>query len=678
MSVAKRTLHWDTETWRAGREIELGPRKFVRLMTYAWDDGPVQRTTDYDEMLSIVRSADFVVAHNQISADLTWLFGYDSLEPLYMAMRGKVIDTFYLANLLTPAPPRFVMRSGRVATETTDPVSHAMLWLSLDNLCYQFGLEGKLGDLKELAKKYNPPKTPVAQLEYGLIDLEDNEFLQYAEQDVIVVRSLYQHLLSEIRRQNYPGAYIWREMEAVSALAGQMHRNGINVDVEFAKSRVAQQETRRKELMDKLIAEYDFPTEGKSPWATTKGKEATLRALADFGFTPENTPDWPRTPKGAPKLGGKDLLLFTEGSEAEDFVRTLGELKGQRSTAQLVLDNLKPDGRVHPDISSLQRSGRYSFTRPGVTIFGDRTEELRQDKAIFRAAPGNVMAGFDYSSADARAMAALSGDSEYAKRFAKDENGEDLYDSHNLTGEAVFGADLYYGEGPRDKSARPPLRPGAKVVGHSQNYQIGAYKLATQLNLESKKYKMGLFFWAPAGKSEARPIPVPPEFAHVVRGDSLQEPYASGEPLPEGMFLTRDMIDRTNEAYPWLTRFKERAYREAEEQGYITNPWGRRIHVAQDRAFTGGPAAYGQGVTTEMIKDAVLLLIRKGEYYIRSMRALIHDEMLFEFNEDRIEEDIAVVRECMETTFDPKTNISLALEFPVGVGYGYTWKDAGH
>ena len=60
------------------------------------------------------------------------------------------------------------------------------------------------------------------------------------------------------------------------------------------------------------------------------------------------------------------------------------------------------------------------------------------------------------------------------------------------------------------------------------------------------------------------------------------------------------------------------------------------------------------------------------------MRALIHDEILFEFSEDRIEEDIAVVRECMETIFDPKTNISLALEFPVGVGYGYTWKDAGH
>lgn len=676
--MAKRYLFWDLETHSAGREIELGPRKFVRLMQFAWDDGPVMTTTDYDEMLEIVRSADYLIAHNEISFDLTALFGYESLEPLYMAMDRKIIDTFYLANLLTPAPWKFTMSSGRVATETTDPVGHAMTWLSLGNLCHQFGLEGKLGDLKEIAKRYNPPKTPVRDLDFGLIDLDDPEFRAYADQDVVAVRSLYRYLMEQIKIQDYPGEYIWREMEALSALCGQMHRNGINVDQEFARKRVADQENRRQELIAELVAKYDFPEDGKSPWASAKGKEATLKALADYGFTPENTPEWPRTPTGAPKLGGKDLLLFAEGSDAEDFVRTLGELKGQRSTAQLVLDNLHADGRVHPQISSLQRSGRYSFTRPGVTIFGDRTKELRQDKAIFRASPGNCMVGFDYSSADARAMAALSGDPEYAKRFAQDDDGEDLYDSHNLTGEAVFGADAYYGDGPRGKESRPVLRAAAKVVGHSQNYQIGAYKLAIQLNLVSKKEKLDLFFWAPAGKTpegkaRARPILVPDKYAHVVQDDKL-----TGEPIPDGMFLTRDMIDQTNRAYPWLTMFKEQAYREAESNGYITNPWGRRIHVTPGREYTGGPAAYGQGVTTEKIKDAVLRLIRQGEYYIRSLRALIHDELLTEFSQETLERDIAVVKACMETPFDPKTPAGQIMDFPVGVGYGDTWESAAH
>ena len=86
----------------------------------------------------------------------------------------------------------------------------------------------------------------------------------------------------------------------------------------------------------------------------------------------------------------------------------------------------------------------------------------------------------------------------------------------------------------------------------------------------------------------------------------------------------------------------------------------------------------GQGTTREVMGDAILRLIRKGEYFIRSLRAIIHDELLLELREDRIEEDILVVRECMEITLDPGTNVSLPMHFPVGYGYGANWKEAGH
>lgn len=671
-ATSKKYLFFDIESYRVGRELELGPRKFVRLFQYAWNDAPVQTTTDYDEMLTLLRSADFVVGHNIISFDLTALFGYDSIEPLYMAMNRKVIDTYYLAHLLRPAPERYQRRNGAWVVEREDPVGHAKGWLSLDNLCFQFDLGGKLGDLNELAKKYNPPKTKVSELEYGLIDLDDPEFLAYAEQDVIAVRHLYHFLVNEIREQDYPGDYIWREMELLSATVGQMHRNGILVDQEYANARVQEQEVEKAETLKFLVEKYDFPTAGKAPWASSEGKEATLRALADFGFTPENTPEWERTPKGAPKLGGRDLLTFTEGTEAEPFARALGALKGLRAISATVLDNLKEDGRVHPQITSLQRSGRFSFTDPGVTIFGERNERLRADKALFVATEGNVMLGADYSSADARAMAALSGDKEYAKRFDTDENGNDLYDAHNLTGEAVFGADAYYGDGPRDAKARPPLRPATKPIGHGSNYQIGAYKLAVGINKACREEGLDLFFWAPAG-GKAKPIVVPEKFQHVVQNDTL-----TGEPIPEGMFLARDLLNQMKEAYPWLTVYKEQQYRFGEEHGFVENAWGRRMQVIKSRAYTQAPAQQGQGTTREMMGDAILRLIRKGEYYIRSMRAIIHDELLLELNEGTVEEDIKVVKECMEAVFDPKSNVSIPIPFPVGIGVGKSWKDASH
>ena len=678
--MSGKTLYVDIESFRAGREIELGPRKFVRLFQYAWDDGPVQMTTDYDEALEIIRSARWIVGHNIISFDLTALFGYDSIEPLYMAMDRRIIDTYYLANLLTPAPDRFKMRSGRMAVESSDPVGHAMVWLSLDNLCFQFGLEGKLGDLKELAKKYNPPKTKVDDLEYGLIPLDDPDFLAYAEQDIIADRALYKYLINEIKAQGYDGEYIWREMELMSATVGQIHRNGILVDQEYAHQRIQEQEDQKAETMAWLVENYDFPTEGKSPWASGPGKEATLRALADFGFTPENTPEWDRTPTGAPKLGGKDLLKFTEGTEAEEFVRMLGALKGMRAISQTVMDNVKEDGRVHPDITSLQRSGRWSFTKPGVTIFGERNERLKADKALFVAAPGNVMAGFDYSSADARAMASLSGDEEYAKRFETDEDGNDLYDAHNLTGEAVFGPDAYYGDGPRDAKARPMLRPATKPIGHGSNYNIGAWKLAVGINEACRQAGLDMFFWAPAGKNRdgtfrAKPIAIPDHLKHLFRNDELLVPE---EDLPENVFLTKNILEQMKAAYPWLTRFKEKMYRFGEENGYVENSWKRRMPVIKARAFTQASAQMGQGTTREVMGDAILRLIRRGEYYIRSMRAIIHDELLLEFSEDTIERDVEVTKECMEITLDPGTNVSIPMHFPVGYGYGRNWREAAH
>lgn len=674
-------LFFDIEGYSAGREIELGPRKYVRLFQYAWNDGPVQTTTNYDEMLEIVRAADYVIGHNIISFDMTALFGYESLEPLYMAMDRKVIDTFYLANLLTPAPPRFTMRSGRKAVETSSPVGHAMTWLSLDNLCYQFDLPGKLGNLQELAKKHNPPKTPVKKLEYGLIPLDDPEFLEYAEQDVIAVRALYNHLVKVIRETGYDREYIWREMELLSATVGQMHRNGILVDQEYARSRIQEQEEQKAETLKWLVDNYDFPTEGKAPWSTTAGKEATLKVLEDFGFTPENTPEWELTATKAPSLGGKALLAFTEGTEAEEFVTNLSALKGMRAISQTVMDNIKPDGRVHPDITSLQRSGRWSFTEPGVTVFGEHSEKLKADKALFIAEEGNVLAGFDFSAADARAMAALSGDFEYAKRFDTDEEGNALYSPHNLTGEAVFGVEAYYTgwEGPRDAKAKPKLYPATKPIGHGSNYGIGAYKLAVGINKACREAGLDLFFWATAGKGKdgkprARPIPVPEKYSHVIENDEL----VPGVEIPEGMFLARDILRRMEVAYPALTQYKQDSYRFGEQHGYIENSWGRRMQVVKDRAYTQAPAQLGQGTTREMMGDAILRLIRKGDYYIRSMRAIIHDELLLEFDESRIEEDVKVVKECMEQDFVPHTPMGFPINFPVGYGFGRTWLDAAH
>lgn len=632
----KRVLYIDCETHNAGLEYSMPPEKFVRLIQYAWNDGPTHLTTDLELARNLMREADYIVGHNIIAADLTWMFGTDSIEPLRMAMDRKILDTFVIASLVTPAPSVYTSASGHTYYGADKP-GNAMAWLSMANLCHQFGIEGKFGDLKELAKKHNPPGTKVADLDFSLIPLDDEEFLAYAEQDVPAARNLYYYLRDQIRAKDYAWSYIWRELELASAME-QMSKNGILVNKEYAARRIEEMTADRERIMAWLVDAYGFPTTGKSPWASAKGKEVILAVLADFGITEKTRPNWPRTPKGALKLGGDDILALVEGAgdEAEEFGRAIAELKGQRSIPQLVTDCTHPDGRIHMSITSLQRSGRWSLTRPGLTVVGSR-EGKDGDKDLFVADEGNVLAGLDFSNADPRAMAALSGDMEYARRFLeKDpETGKD-YDGHNLTGEALMGREVYYSI--MLENGKPALRPVAKAAGNALNYSIGAKKLAQTLNDTVQKEKIGI------------------------------DPYTVAD--------ATEMKRNFDESYPRLKRFKDRAVREGETHGFVQNSWGRKMPVDPDRAFTQAPSLYGQGTVREMMGDAILRLIHKGEYYARALRGVIHDELLLEFRSATVERDVEVARECMEATFSPEGGIPI--QFPVGVGIGKTWRDAGH
>lgn len=82
---------------------------------------------------------------------------------------------------------------------------------------------------------------------------------------MIALRLLFKRLMQMRQEQDYSGEYIWRYMEILSATVGQMHRNGIKANVEYAQGRIREQEKQKSETMAMLVENYDFPTEGKAP-----------------------------------------------------------------------------------------------------------------------------------------------------------------------------------------------------------------------------------------------------------------------------------------------------------------------------------------------------------------------------------------------------------------------------
>lgn len=485
--MTKSYLHFDIESNNAGRQYGMSPREFFRLGQYAWNDGDVVLTEDYDEMIDAIRQADYVVGHNVIAFDLSVLFGVDSIEPLQMALDKKIIDSFVMASLVNPAPYRYVNKDGREVFDAAKP-ERAMRWLSLDEQAHQLGVPGKMGNLKELAKKYQPEGTLVADYDYGLIPLDDPDFLAYARQDVVATRHIFKRLLEMQRQQNYSGEYIWREM-IVNSINAQISRNGVLVNTAEAQARVDELAREREEIMDWLVRDFDMPTNSKQPWKTNAGKGAIIKAFESFGIVPESNDTWGRTTSGAPSFSGETMLAISEGTEAEKLGRGLATLQGQRSLAQLALDSTYEDGRIHPDISCLQRSGRTSVQRPGLTVWTARGPGA-VEKRYFIADPGTKMVEMDYSAADARVVAAVSGDEEFAKRFAPGA------DAHEITGR-IFFKDVY-----DDDPAyyRNKTKPGT----HGMSYRIGAKKLAATLGVTVKEALSFLdnyrntYFWVAA------------------------------------------------------------------------------------------------------------------------------------------------------------------------------------
>lgn len=611
--MSKRYLFFDIESHNAGRQYGMSPREFFRLGQYAWNDGDVVLTTDYDEMISVIRQADYVVGHNIVAYDMSVLFGKDSIEPLEMALAGKVIDSFVMAALVNPAPYSYWNKDGRQVFDAAKP-ERAMKWLSLDEQAHQLGVPGKMGNLKELAKKYQPEGTKVSDYDYSLIPLDDEDFLNYARQDVVATRHIFNKLLEMQRQQNYSGEYIWREM-VVNSINAQISRNGVVVDTAAAQARVDELSKEREEIMDWLVRDFDMPTNSKQPWKSNAGKGAIIKAFESFGIVPEKNDTWARTASGAPSFAGETMIAISEGTEAEKLGRGLATLQGQRSLAQLALDSTYEDGRIHPDISCLQRSGRTSVQRPGLTVWTARGPGA-VEKRYFLADPDCYMVEMDYSAADARAVAAVSGDEEFAKRF------EPGVDAHDLTGEIFFGHERYHAD-------RARLRQIAKIGGHSLAYRVGARKLAASV------------------------------------GVTVAE--------------ATEFINNYRAAYPWVSAWQDKVTREG-DKGHVTNWWGRKMTVDPDRSFNQSSALIGQSTTREVLFDGLIRIARDKLEVIRWLKMTVHDAVVWSIPKKDIEWAVPYIQEKMSMIFDPKTNVSQPIDFTLSTGPldATDWFGAGH
>ncbi|HHX88639.1 MAG TPA: DNA polymerase I [Paracoccus sp.] len=298
--------------------------------------------------------------------------------------------------------------------------------------------------------------------------------------------------------------------------------------------------------------------------------------------------------------------------------RQLAKLKSTYTDA--LQDHIHPEtGRVHTSyVQSGALTGRLSSTDPNLQNIPIRTEEGRRIRAAFVAGPGRVLLSLDYSQIELRILAQVAGIDSLKRAFL------DGLDIHAMTASEMFGVPL--------DQMTPEIRRRAKAINFGVIYGISGFGLARNLRI-------------PRAEAQA-------------------------------------FIDTYFERFPGIRAYMDQTIGFAKEHGHVETLFGRRIHTPEINAK--GPAAGFarrgainapiQGTAADIIRRAMIRIPAAIADLPAVMLLQVHDELVFEVNEEAAGETAARVRAIMEAAASPAVRLDIPLI--VEAGSGRNWAQA--
>jgi DNA polymerase-1 len=268
------------------------------------------------------------------------------------------------------------------------------------------------------------------------------------------------------------------------------------------------------------------------------------------------------------------------------------------------------ENRIHTSYSlAATTTGRLSSSEPNLQNIPVRTEEGRAIRTAFIAPKGKKLLSADYSQIELRVLAHTADIPQLKKAFA------DGLDIHAMTASEMFGVPV---EGmPSD------VRRRAKAINFGIIYGISAFGLANQLAIPREE----------AGQ----------------------------------------YIKTYFERFPGIKDYMEETKRQARDKGYVETLFGRRIHfdniaasnptirAGAERAAINAPI---QGSAADIIRRA---MIRMEDALAKAglgaaMLLQVHDELIFEVDEDEVQATIPVVKRVMEDACHPAVQMTVPLQ----------------
>jgi DNA polymerase-1 len=385
---------------------------------------------------------------------------------------------------------------------------------------------------------------------------------------------------------------------------GTIERAGMPVDVAMLEEVGEEIEERLAGLEGRIYEEVGHPFNIGSP-----------KQLAEVLFVELGLPPVRKTKTGYSTDAKVLQQLAMQHPIAERIItyRELAKLKGTYIDGLTGL--IAEDGRIHTTLNqTTTATGRISSDSPNLQNIPVRTPLGTRIRDAFTASPGRKLVIADYSQIELRILAHMTREPALVEAFT---SGEDV---HTRTAAEVFDVRL--------ESVTPELRRRAKMVNFGILYGISGFGLAMRLGnvhpAEAERY-----------------------------------------------------IKRYLERYPKVTEFIEATLQEAEEKGYATTLFGRRRYVPELRNNNKNVRKLGeriafnarvQGTAADIIKVAMVDLHRRLPSVDAEMLMQVHDELVFDVEEDRVSEVASLAAERMVAAYD--LNPPLEVEVKVGERWG--------
>jgi DNA polymerase-1 len=400
---------------------------------------------------------------------------------------------------------------------------------------------------------------------------------------------------------------LYRDIEApLIGVLAKMEKRGIGLDLIYLQELDVEVEKQLRQSEKNIYSMVGHAFNINSP------KQLSQVLFTELGLQP--------TKRGKTHYS-TNYEVLTQLSLVHDVPREIlafRELAKIKSTYLEPLIMLSKEGRIHTTFNQASTAtGRLSSSNPNMQNIPIRRDLGRKIRKGFVAGEGYRILSADYSQIELRLLAHFSGDKNLHSAFEKRE------DIHRHTASVVFGIS--------EEEVDDKQRRMAKVVNYGLIYGMSDYGLAQRFDIAQEE--------------------------------------------------ATQFIQSYYDLYQDVAAWRETAVTSAEEKGYAETLFKRRrplpdLHARNHalREFSKRAAINTpiQGTAADLIKIAMIDVENKltAAGFGIGLLLSIHDELLFEIEEPRVEEAQKIIKQSMEKA------ISISVPIEVSIGTGKNWDEA--